>query len=50
MKLVLRVLAFGLCLVATYSAGTFSKINTAASATAPMPTCNPADPRCSIVP
>lgn len=66
MKLVLRVLAFSLCLVATFSAASFSSplasakphltgpTNSVALASkpqppsAPMPTCNPALPWCSM--
>jgi len=50
MKFALRVLAFSLCLVATYSAGSFNKqLNPKTGASAPMPTCDPANPHCSIV-
>ncbi len=50
MKLVLRILAFSLCLVATYSAASFTT-TTASSPkppSAPIPTCNPAMPWCSM--
>ena len=48
MKLTLRVFAFCLCLVATYSAASFNKLTPSVSA--PMPTCNPADPHCTLIP
>ncbi|MBZ5645768.1 MAG: hypothetical protein LAN37_00930 [Acidobacteriia bacterium] len=52
MKLVLRILAFSLCLVATYSAASFNT-TLAANApnprpSAPMPTCSPSNPACSM--
>lgn len=51
MKLVLRVFAFSLCLVATYSAASFTsrtaKCNTQMAA--PMPTCPPSNPACSML-
>ena len=52
MKLVLRVLAFSLCLVATYSAASFktAACQPKAQLSAPMPTCNPSNPTCSILP
>ncbi len=50
MKLVLRVLAFSLCLVATYSAANFTIISAPKTAkTAPMPTCPPSNPYCSML-
>lgn len=52
MKLALRVLAFSLCLVATYSAASFATAAACqpkAQMSAPMPTCNPANPNCSIM-
>ena len=49
MKLALRVLAFGLCLVATYSAASFNKVTTTHAA-APVPLCNPANPNCQVIP
>ncbi len=53
MKLVLRLLAFSLCLAATYSAASFKGTTACqpkAQLSAPMPTCNPAIPSCSILP
>ncbi len=53
MKLVLRVLAFSLCLVATYSAASFKgslACQPKAQLSAPMPTCDPSYPWCSIRP
>ncbi len=53
MKLVLRVFAFTLCLVATYSAASFHATaicQPKAQLSAPMPTCPPSNPSCSIWP
>jgi hypothetical protein len=53
MKLALRVLAFTLCLVATYSAASFSSAACRPKAqlsAAPMPTCPPSNPSCSMLP
>jgi len=53
MKLALRIFAFSLCLVATYSAASFKGATACppkAQLSAPMPTCNPAVPSCSIRP
>ncbi len=53
MKLVLRVVAFTLCLVATYSAASFTGFAACqpkAQLSAPMPTCPPSSPSCSILP
>ena len=49
MKFALRVLAFSLCLVATYSAASFNRMTTP-HATAPVPLCNPANPNCQVIP
>ncbi len=49
MKLALRVLAFSVCLVATYSAASFNKV-TAPHAAAPVPLCNPNNPNCQVIP
>ncbi len=46
MKLFLRVVAFSLCLVATYSAASFAKGPIGPSA--PVPTCGPSNPACDI--
>ncbi len=51
MKLVLRVLAFTLCLAATYSAASFHGTQICqpkAQLSAPMPTCPPSYPWCSM--
>ncbi len=52
MKLVLRVLAFTLCLALTYSAASFhgQVCQPKAQLSAPMPTCPPSNPSCSIAP
>ncbi len=47
MKLALRVLAFSLCLVATYSAASFTGRMASCQASAPMPTCG--GPVCSML-
>ncbi len=50
MKLFLRVLAFSLCLVATYSAATFNAPQYGPTKpSAPMPTCNPSNPACQVI-
>ncbi len=51
MKLALRVLAFTLCLVATYSAASFQGTLACQPKTqlsAPMPTCPPSNPSCTM--
>jgi hypothetical protein len=53
MKLALRVFAFSLCLVATYSVASFKGVQACqpkAQLSAPMPTCPPSNPHCSILP
>lgn len=48
MKLILRVVAFSLCLAATYGADSFAPQAGPSRPNAPIPTCSPNDPRCSI--
>lgn len=53
MKLVLRVFAFSLCLVATYSVASFKGAQACqpkAQLSAPMPTCPPSVPSCTMIP
>lgn len=50
MKLALRIVAFTLCLAATYSAASFTAASTSnPKPTAPIPTCGPSNPSCSML-
>ena len=52
MKLALRAFAFALCLVATYSAASFTNsaiCQPKAQLSAPMPTCAPSNPWCGML-